>query len=205
MKSMKNSLKKLLVVGLCLMAVPGTSVAQRSGGAMAQPAVPTHIDVRDRTIKDLLYFPFTCINANLTTRESAYQEIKDTFGECETINGSPGLHANEVFDFTYRGHLIGICYFDWMDNRTWYDFFFTQKAKADEFYNHLVKDIQSVGIPLTKDNVYGGMSNRKKPVSVFKWVYVAAPEKVKEASPSNIEPQSVVGMYKVELGVYKKK
>ena len=61
------------------------------------------------------------------------------------------------------------------------------------------------GIPLTKDKVYGGMSNRRKPVSIFKWVYVDPPVKVKEASSANIETADVVGMYKVELGVYKKK
>ena len=69
----------------------------------------------------------------------------------------------------------------------------------------MVKDIQSAGIPLTKDNVYGGMSNRKKPISIFKWVSVEPPVKIKEASPSNIETADVVGMYKVELAVYKRK
>ena len=69
----------------------------------------------------------------------------------------------------------------------------------------MVKDIQNVGIPLTKDKIYGGMSNRKKPVSVFKWVYVFPPVKVKKPGPSNIEPEEAVGKYKVELGVYKRK
>ncbi len=69
----------------------------------------------------------------------------------------------------------------------------------------MVKDIQSAGIPLTKDKIYGGMSNRKKPVSIFKWVYVVPSVKVKEAGPSNIETEDVVGMYKVEFGVYKRK
>ena len=68
----------------------------------------------------------------------------------------------------------------------------------------MVKDIQKAGIPLTKDTVYGGMSNRRRPVSIFKWVSVVEPVKVKEAGPSNIETPDVVGMYKVELGVYKK-
>jgi len=36
-------------------------------------------------------------------------------------------------------------------------------------------------------------------------VSVEAPVKVKEVSPSNIETADVVGMYKVELGVKKKK
>ena len=109
------------------------------------------------------------------------------------------------FDFTYRGIPIGICNYDWYDNRTWYDFFFETKNEADQFYNDLVNDICGAGIPLTKDNLYGGMSNRKKPVSVFKWVSVDAPVKVKEVSPSNIETADHVGKYKVELGVMKKK
>ena len=44
-----------------------------------------------------------------------------------------------------------------------------------------------------------------RPVSVFKWVSVDAPVKVKEVSPSNIETADHVGKYKVELGVMKKK
>ena len=173
--------------------------------AQNTPAIPTHIDVKERTIQDLLYFPFTCINAYMPTKEIAWQEVMDTFNTCETINGYPGLHAGESFDFTYRGITIGICFYDWYDNRTWYDFFFNTKKEADEFYNNLVNDVQGAGIPLTKDKIYGGMSNRKKPTSIFKWVSVEAPVKVKEVSPSNIETADVVGMYKVELGVRKKK
>ena len=129
----------------------------------------------------------------------------DIFGNCESINLYPGLHAGVVFDFTYRGIPIGICNYDWYDNRTWYDFFFETKNEADQFYNDLVNDIRDAGIPLTKDNLYGGMSNSKKPVFVFKWVSVDAPVKVKEVSPSNIETADHVGKYKVELGVMKTK
>ena len=141
----------------------------------------------------------------MTTRELAWQVVENTFGTCEAINGSPGLHAGGAYDFTYRGVAIGLCYYSWYGDRTWYDFFFSSKNEADQFYNNLVKDIQNVGIPLTKDKIYGGMSNRKKPVSVFKWVYVFPPVKVKKPGPSNIEPEDAVGKYKVELGVYKRK
>lgn len=198
-------MKILKLIFFFLLLSPVSTIAQNSAGVQKTPAVPTHIDVKERTIKDLLYFPFSCINAYMPTREIARQEIIDTFGSCETIDGYPGLHASKAFDFKYRGVAIGICYYDWMDDRTWYDFFFSTKSEADKFYNHLVKDIQNAGIPLTKDNIYGGMSNRKKPVSVFKWVSVIPPAKVKEVSPSNIETADVVGMYKVDLGVYKKK
>ena len=55
----------------------------------------------------------------------------------------------------------GIAYYDWYDNRLYYDFFFETKKEADQFYNDLVNDVRGAGIPLTKDNIYGGMSNQK--------------------------------------------
>ena len=168
------------------------------------PAQPTQIEVRERTVSDLLFFPFSCIEAPMTTKDQAWQAVKDTFGNCESVNLCPGLHAGATFDFTYRGTPIGICYYDWYDKRTWYDFFFETKKEADEFYSNLVNDIRDAGIPLVKDNIYGGMSTRKKPVSIFKWVSVDVPVKVKEVSPSNIETGDHVGKYKVELGVMKK-
>lgn len=168
------------------------------------PAQPTQIEVRERTVSDLLYFPFSCIEAPMPSREQAWQVVTDTFGNCESVNLCPGLHAGATFDFTYRGTPIGICYYDWYDKRTWYDFFFETKKEADEFYSNLVNDIRDAGIPLVKDNIYGGMSTRKKPVSIFKWVSVDVPVKVKEVSPSNIETGEHVGKYKVELGVMKK-
>ena len=196
-------MKKILVCMAVLM-VSCLSMAQGVGKLKA-PAAPSPIEQKERTIQDLLYYPFSCISDKMNTRETAWQVITDTFGSCETINGSPGLHANGSFDFSYRGRTIGLCNYDWMDNRTWYGFYFFEKSEADRFYNAMVKDVQRAGIPLTKDNVYGGMSNRRKPVAIFKWVYVATPAKVKEADASNMETPDVVGMYKVELGVYKKK
>ena len=197
-----NVSKWLLIV---LLWLPVSSVAQNRVGTLKAPSAPTPIEVRERTIRDLLYFPFSCISDPMTTRELAWQVVENTFGTCEAINGSPGLHAGGAYDFTYRGVAIGLCYYSWYGDRTWYDFFFSSKNEADQFYNNLVKDIQNVGTPLTKDKIYGGMSNRKKPVSVFKWVYVFPPVKVKKPGPSNIEPEDAVGKYKVELGVYKRK
>ena len=193
----------MVVVFMLLSAAP--AVAQQRVGTIKAPAAPTPVEQKERTIQDLLYFPFSCIEANMSTQELAWQEVKNTFGTCETINGCPGLHASGSFDFSYRGRTIAICFYNWMEDKTWYDFFFQEKKEAEQFYNAMVKDVRAAGIPLTKDKIYGGMSNRKKPVSIFKWVSVEEPVKVKEASPSNIETQDVVGMYKVELGVYKKK
>ena len=176
-----------------------------SSTTLKAPATPTPVGDTERTIKDLLYFPFSCLNAYMPTKEIAQQELMDTFGACENINGCPGLHYGGTFDFTYRGVPIGMCYYDWFDNRTWYHFYLDTKAEADQLYNHLLADIRAAGIPLSRDKVYGDMSNRSRPVSVFKWVNVAAPVIVKEAGPSNIEKASDVGKYKVEFGVMKKK
>ena len=197
-----NISKLFLIV---LLWLPVSSVAQNRVGTLKAPSVPTPIEIRERTIRDLLYFPFSCISDPMTTRELAWQVVENTFGTCEAINGSPGLHAGGAYDFTYRGVAIGLCFYSWYGDRTWYNFFFSSKNEADQVYNNMVKDIQNVGIPLTKDNIYGGMSNRKKPVSVFKGVYVVPPVKVKKHGPSNIEPEDAVGKYKVELGVYKRK
>ena len=196
-------MKRLFIIFMLLM--PAITYAQNSAGRLNAPSQPTDIEVRERTISDLLYFPFTCIVDPLTTKDQAWQAVIDTFGYCESVNLSPGIHAGTNFDFTYRGTHIAICYYDWYDRRTWYDFFFETKSEADQFYSNLVNDIRGVGIPLTKDNIYGGMSNRKKPISIFKWVSVEAPVKVKEISPSNIETADHVGKYKVELGVMRKK
>lgn len=193
------------ILAVFLLLSPMPAVAQNPVGTLKAPAAPTPIEYRERTIHDLLYYPFSCINTSMPTRELAWQEVTDTFGSCETINGYPGLHAGGAYDFSYRGVAIGICYYDWYDDRTWYDFFFTSKNEANQFYDNMVKDIQSAGVPLTQDNIYGGMSNRKKPISIFKWVSIESPVKIKEVSPSNIETADVVGMYKVELAVMKKK
>ena len=193
------------LVSFFLLLMPVISNAQNSAGHLNAPSQPTQIEVKERTISDLLYFPFSCVEAPMATREQAWQVVTDTFGNCESVNLCPGLHAGETFDFTFRGAPIGICFYDWYDKRTWYDFFFETKNEADQFYDNLVGDIRDAGIPLTKDNIYGGMSNRKKPISIFKWVSVEAPVKVKEVSPSNIETADHVGKYKVELSVMLKK
>lgn len=191
------------LLGIFMVFMPAISYAQKGKGNLKAPAQPTPIEVRERSISDLLYFPFSCIEAPMATREQAFQVVTDTFGNCESVNLCPGIHAGATFDFTYRDVPISICYYDWYDKRTWYDFFFETKNEADKFYNNLVSDIRGAGIPLAKDNIYGGLSNRKKPISVFKWVSVDAPGKVKVPSPSNIETAAHVGKYKVELGVMK--
>ncbi len=183
-----------------------TTVRKTVGTALRAPSSPTSLDVKERTIKDLLYFPFGCLPHEVNTPEEAREQLTEVFGSCEKINGYEGLHINGAYDFTYRGMPIGLCYADrYNDNRQWYLFYFDSKAEADRFYAIIVNDIKGAGIPLTKDKIYGGMSNRTRPVSIFKWVSVAPPEMVKEADESNIHHADVVGMYVVELGVYKRK
>ena len=135
-------MKQLLLL-VSMLLLPASINAQNGVANQKNPAIPTHIDVQERTISDLLFFPFSCINAYMPTRESAWQEITDTFGTCETINGYPGLHASGAFDFSYRGVNIGICFYDWYDNRTWYDFFFNTKKEADQITPEAVFSFKS--------------------------------------------------------------
>lgn len=196
----------ILLLSIFTLLMPAVSSAQKTVGKLHAPSSPSPIEVKERTISDMLYYPLSCIESPMPSREQAVQVITDIFGSCEHINNIyPGFHAGAVFDFTYRGIPIGICYYDWYDKRTWYDFFFETKNEADKFFNKLVDDIRGAGIPLTKDTVYGGMSNRKRPISVFKWVAVDSPVKVKEVSPSNIETAAHVGKYKVSFSVTKTK
>lgn len=182
-----------------------TTVRKNAGTALRAPSSPTPLDVKERTIKDLLYFPFGCLPQEVSTPEEAREQLTEVFGSCEKVNGYEGLHINGAFNFTYRGMPIGLSYADrYNDNRQWYLFYFDSKADADRFYANIISDIKDAGIPLTKDKIFGGMSNRTRPVSIFKWVSVAPPEMVKEADESNIHHADVVGMYVVELGVYKK-
>ena len=182
-----------------------TSVRKTVGTALRAPSSPTPLDLKERTIKDLLYFPFGCLPQEVNTPEETREQLTEVFGSCEKINGYEGLHLNDAYNFTYRGMPIGLCYADrYNDNRQWYLFYFDSKAEADRFFNNIVNDIKGAGIPLTKDKIYGGMSNRTRPASIFKWVSVAPPEKVKEADESNIHHADAVGMYVVELGVYKR-
>ena len=68
-------IRKLLVIILLLL--PVSSIAQNIGGTLKAPTAPTPIEVRERTIQDLLYFPFSCISDPMTTREMAWQVVSD--------------------------------------------------------------------------------------------------------------------------------
>ena len=132
--------------------------------------------------------------------------LTNYFGSCERVdNVYYGLHRNDSFDYTYRGVPIGLIFYDWFDNRQWYHFYFDTMAEAMKFYNALAVDLKGVGIPMTKDKAYGGVSNRSRSLQYFKSVYIFPPMIVKEADAANIHRADVVGKYQVEFGVYKKK
>lgn len=182
------------------------SVATQRNSSAA-PSAPSPRTTKARTIGDLLYFPYGCLTSDVNSKEKAQQALTRLYGRCETINGFyNGLHHdNTSFFYTYKGTPIGVAYIDWLENRTFYDFYLNSKAEADKFYATMVKDLKAAGIPLTYDKVYGGVSNRKHPVSIFKWVYVDKPKKITSNDlGGNINLPKNVGQYVIEVGVYKR-
>ena len=178
----------------------------QSNAKLQAPAAPTPINVRTRTLGDLLYFSYGCLPNNIQNNKEAEDALASTFGIYEVVNSfHRGLHHNANYDYTYRGVPIGLCWADWSENRTWYYFYLNNLVEANDFYKQLVDDIKAHGIPLTKDKIYGDMSNRGNPVSIFRWVFVCSPQKVTKADNSNLNRADVVGKYYVELGVYKRK
>ena len=182
-----------------------TTEAAIEEGKLFYPEAPTSITARNRSIRDLLYFPYGCLPKEIDTKEKAQEALTSNFGSYEVINVfSIGLHRNNHFDYSYKDVPLGVSYYNWNENQNWHLFYLKTRAEADKFYTVLVEDIIKAGIPLKKDKVYGDYSNRKKPVSIFEWVYVNPPRKIEKADNSNIDIADYVGMYCVELGVYKK-
>ena len=68
------------LLGIFMFFVPVNANAQNRAGNLNAPSSPTQIEVRERTISDLLYFPFTCIEDPMTTREQACFRLQ--MGEC---------------------------------------------------------------------------------------------------------------------------
>ncbi len=215
MKTSLNYISTLVWMGAFLLSAPSLAEAQNKnaqsaqvshrGAKLQQPTAPSDIEVVERTISDLLYFPYGCLPATVTNDKEAQDMLSATFGVYEHVNNIYyGLHRSGSFSYTYRGVPIGLSYIDWYDNRNWYEFYFDTRSEAQQFYTDLADDIRQAGIPLTQDRVYGGLSNRKRPVSIFKHVFVTPPSMIKEADGSNIHGNNVVGKYVVELGVYKR-
>ena len=184
-----------------------SSAASSATGRLHAPSAPSPRTTKARTIGDLLYFPYGCLTSDVNSKEKAIQTLESQYGRCETINGFyKGLHHDDTsFFYTYKGTPIGLVFIDWSDNRTFYGFYLNSKAEADNFYATMVKDLKAAGIPLTFDKAYGNMSNRKHPVSIFKWVYVDKPKKITSDNLCcNINLPQNVGQYVVEIGVFKR-
>lgn len=213
--SISNIITSILIVSF-LFCIPTPTSAQnrkrtvRTTGRSSvsgpqRPASPTPVSQKARTINDLLYFPYGCLPNTVTTSESAAEQLTELFGTYENVNGGIGLHNSPAYAFTYKGTPIGLCHYDWYGNRQWYEFYFDSKSSAQQFYSVLCNDIRQAGIPMTKDRIYGGLSTRKRPISIFKEVYVFLPSLIKEADKSNIHGPEVVGKYVVEMGVYRRR
>ncbi len=219
MKTRRTLTCILLIMGAIILCAPSVNAQSKSVKSkpratktkvvvpkQQRPATPSPVETKERTIKDLLYFPYSCLPADVSNAEEAQNMLTNYFGSCERVdNIYYGLHRNDSFDYTYRGVPIGLTFYDWFDNRQWYHFYFDTMAEAMKFYNALAVDLKGVGIPMTKDKAYGGVSNRSRSLQYFKSVYIFPPMIVKEADAANIHRADVVGKYQVEFGVYKKK
>lgn len=170
------------------------------------PSEPSPIGQTERKITDLLFFPLGCMPKDITTYDGLISALNSTFGKYEKVNLLDlGFHNCDVYNYTYRGIPVGVVEtrLGDGDDQNWFYFYFDTSSAATKFYNTLGNDIKATGIPLTYDRIYGGLSNRKNPVSVFKWVYIDPPQKVTEAC-CNIHTDDVIGKYFVQLGVYKR-
>ena len=192
MKTRRTLTCILLIMGAIILCAPSVNAQSKSVKSkpratktkvvvpkQQRPATPSPVETKERTIKDLLYFPYSCLPADVSNAEEAQNMLTNYFG--------------------------GLTFYDWFDNRQWYHFYFDTMAEAMKFYNALAVDLKGVGIPMTKDKAYGGVSNRSRSLQYFKSVYIFPPMIVKEADAANIHRADVVGKYQVEFGVYKKK
>ena len=55
-------------------------------GRLKAPTAPTPLDVKERTIEDLLYYVYACLD-NIKTIDDAKNGLQSTFGSWERING----------------------------------------------------------------------------------------------------------------------
>ena len=87
----------VLLLSIFTLLMPAISSAQKTVGKLHAPSSPTQIEVKERTISDMLYYPLSCIESPMPSREQAVQVVKDIFGSCENINNIyPGFHAGPV-------------------------------------------------------------------------------------------------------------
>lgn len=171
---------------------------------ISRPNNVSPVDVKERTLAELLYFPLGCLSTDLRTFEEVYTEATNIFGTCERVNLMPGFHHGQTFNYTYRDVPIGVCYYNPIYDEIWYHFYFDTKQEAQQFYTNLCNDLKQAGIPLAPDKIYGGLSNRNRPISIFKWVAAVPPAVAKVIEGSNITLPEAAGKYQVEFSIYKR-
>lgn len=178
--------------------------AIKEEGKLYCPSDPTPMEIKERTIRDLLYFPYGCLSGMIDEWNEARKALIDNFGGYEMINGiHPGLRKGKKYNYTYKNFPIEISNIDYTDDRHWYYFYFYTRTEAENFYKQLKEDVLKAGIPIEYDEIFGGHSNRTHPISIFKWVYISPTYKIKEAD--SIHNSTAIGLYCVEFGVYKRK
>ena len=129
MKTRRTLTCILLIMGAIFLCAPSVNAQSKSVKSkpratktkvvvpkQQRPATPSPVDAKERTIKDLLYFPYSCLPANVSNAEEAQNMLTNYFGSCERVdNVYYGLHRNDSFDYTYRGVPIGLTFYDWFD------------------------------------------------------------------------------------------
>ena len=195
-------MKKIAFI-LLMLAATVTAVAKPP--ILEPREAPSPLNVTERSASDILFYPYTFMPYDINTKERALPYLETAFGEYEIVNGGIGYHRSDVFSYTFLGRPIEICYVDWYDNRHYYYFVFDTYAEAATFAAEAAKALTAEGLPLKPDKTYGGVSNRNKPIGIFKWVYVSDPVKVNANQVTDtLYTTDYVGKYVVDIGIYKR-
>lgn len=171
------------------------------------------IQVKERTIKDLLLLPYGCLSKEIDNKKKAENALTKHFGSYEIIdNYAVGLHRSEKYDFSYRGTPIGVSYIAWVEEEhpssLWrYIFYFQTRNEAESFCSIIAKDIIDAGIPLKRNKTSGIMSYSDYTLNDINEVQVWHPIQVKENDADirlNEHKQDNVGMFYVNLLIRRK-
>ena len=189
-----------------------SAISQKAGviddvEGLHTPEGPTSIDIKERNIRDLLYFPYGCFATDIDTEEKAKKVLTDKFGLYESDDQDHiGIHLSEKYDFTYRGIPIGRCIMGFQWYKGFYNFlyfYFTSKKDADKFYSLLVGDIKKVGVVLNDHGKYGFHIEKEQTTSFFRDVRVYPAERIdnKDEQNQSVNKKDFVGMYCVMLWI----
>ena len=171
------------------------------------------IQVKERTIKELLLLPYGCLSKEIDNSKKAEEALTKYFGSYEIIdNYAVGLHRSEKFDFSYRGTPIGVSYITWDEEEQlgsfWcYIFYFQTRNEAESFSSIIAKDIIDAGIPLKKDKTLGVMSYSDYTLNDINEVQVWNSIQIEENDYDirlNVHKKENVGMFYVKLLIRRK-